>query len=171
MKKAISPLISWILLIGLIIAMGALVSQYLVKQAKQVKYEQYGSEFYCEGAAISIEDFSTFPHAPYGVSEIEVFNFTILNRGRYTIKELLVSVNYLEGSTKKEKTLKLMDEYGWGEFPPGEGCCPPIQPGSKTQLYVANLSGGILEVSIVPQIEIENTVYTCNQKVFKSKIS
>ena len=151
--------------------MGAIVSNYLIKQAKQVKYEQYGSEFYCEGAAISIEDFSTFAHETSGVPEIKVFNFTILNRGRYTIKELLVNAEYLEDSTKKEKTLKLMDEYGWGEFPPGEGCCQPIPPGSRTQLYVINLSGGILEVSIVPQIEIENAVYSCNEKVFKFKIS
>lgn len=53
-KKAISPLISWILLIGFAVAMGTIITNWSIEQVQKVKFEKETVREYCNDVDIEI---------------------------------------------------------------------------------------------------------------------
>jgi len=55
MKKAISPLIAWILLIGFTVTMAAFISNWVIQQTKETfQPEKLLESMSCEGVSFSI---------------------------------------------------------------------------------------------------------------------
>ena len=90
-KKSVTPILAWILLVGLAVAMGAFVSNWAIKQAQnqaQLPEEIVEQSEYCESVAFTVEDITVTDR--YGAPDNYVYllELTIKNRGLFTLEKL-----------------------------------------------------------------------------------
>ncbi len=79
MKKGISPLISWVIIIGAVVAMAAFMSTYLINMSESYSEKQLSQaeQVYCEDTLLSAKFINT--------THIE-----LANKGLFTIREIRV---------------------------------------------------------------------------------
>ena len=86
-RKAVSPIIAYVLLIGIVIAISAAVGSWLYTQAKSPGF----AVDKCEGVSISIEKVECEADS---LSSGYNIKYTVKNRGRFTIDKLSVKVDF-----------------------------------------------------------------------------
>ena len=79
MKRGISPLISWVIIIGSVVAMAAFMSTYLINisQSYSEKQLSQAEQVYCEDISLSVRF-------------INITHVELANNGLFTIRELRV---------------------------------------------------------------------------------
>ncbi len=95
MKKAISPLIAWILLVGFTIATAAFVTNVIIDLTKKtvdtLPYIEEGG--YCEGVNLDLmESCKKSPLITCTSGAPKTLTFTLVNKGSFTIKRLAINV-------------------------------------------------------------------------------
>lgn len=164
-KKGISPLIAYILLIGMTVAMSVTVSIYLKNQAQGINFNSKEVEVYCADVAMDAELVCANPIE--GSANMYILGLNINNRGYYSISNLIVS--------KKEIITKTLnpDEFSFFVYKSDgflESTIQPIKPSGKALLKIVVDKSIIQEITIAPSIIIDNKGAICNEKVFKLSI-
>ncbi|MBS3155545.1 hypothetical protein J4404_03555 [Candidatus Woesearchaeota archaeon] len=168
MKKGISPLIAYILLIGMTVAMSVTVSIYLKNQAQSINFNSKEIEVYCADVAMDAELVCK--------NSENVLGFNLTNRGYYSISNLTIS-SKISGVTT---TLDLNSgAYQWNIYTDnslGDSDNEAISPKEKALLLIAldltDLTpANPIEITITPSITIDDKGAVCNEKVFKLSIS
>ena len=100
MKKAISPLISWVLLVGLVIAIGSFVYFWAINYARMVDPTKGNlEEMYCDSVRISITDSCRLND--------NTLRIDLLNKGSFKIVVLTLSRE--TGRNPMSSCLELLD--------------------------------------------------------------
>jgi hypothetical protein len=164
-KKAVSPLIAYILLIGMVVAMSAIVGNFLIKQSRSINFESKEIEIYCSDVAID-----GYPVCLAGTSGIGI---NITNRGYYNVSDF--SIVKRENNVVTTLTLK-DNSYSFSTYLPipNNGQLNPItqaqlSPESKGLLKVVINQKNLIdtEILITPILKINDKIASCNEKVFK----
>ncbi len=179
MKKAISPLISWILIVGMVITVGSMVSVYLINQAREQAGTFESSQYqnlYCPEVALDAQQLCYETLTEISGDNYAKIKLKLKNRGAYSLHDIKLIV--------KSDTLKTLTEEEYGLFDINDDSESfPISPGSLAYLkfnvkvdkdeeqyvngnYYLPSGHGIKEISITPTINIEDNNIICNQKVF-----
>ena len=92
-KRAVSPLIATVLLIGFAITLGAIVSTFVIKQTKDFKPESFLEESpYCDGA--TLEPFAVNSRNPVRATSAgptrTLENFGLKNKGSFNVLSVIV---------------------------------------------------------------------------------
>src|SRR3989344_7404170 len=96
-KKGVSPLLAAVLLVAFAIALGAIVSNYLIKQAKEFNPEKIAEEsVFCESVTLGydIDDPTNLGFQEKTISgrPFTFFEYiTVINRGAFSIHQLIIS--------------------------------------------------------------------------------
>ncbi|MBU0930193.1 MAG: hypothetical protein KJ623_03930 [Nanoarchaeota archaeon] len=162
MKKAVSPLISYIMLIGMVVAMSAIVANYLINQARDINFESQENAVYCAEVAI---DAIPACKTPFPGSTQVVLGLNLTNRGYYSISNLSVV-------KKENNNVRTLDSEEFDIFPyltdgsinPNEA---PIEPSKKGLLKLIVNSSETNEITVTPKININDKTTICNEKLFK----
>ncbi|MDD5650994.1 MAG: hypothetical protein PHF86_11350 [Candidatus Nanoarchaeia archaeon] len=161
-KKAVSPLIAYILLIGMVIAISAIVGNFLIKQARDINFESKEIEIYCADVAID-----AYPVCSQTLSETnKIIGINITNRGYYSVGNL--SIVKREGTSVK--TL-VPEEFSFFTYTDGtiNTIQTPLDPENKGMLKVVVDTSKLpsTEFLITPILKINDKIASCNEKVFK----
>ena len=152
MKKAISPLIAWILLIGFTVTMAAFVSNWVIQQTKETfQPEKLLESMSCEGVSFSITticiDNVVIGDCPEG-NKYYFDQIKVKNKGAYTIRNMTILSLYDAGSRNfnsfDSDYLKSGDDESMNFR---RAIC--IKPDKKN------------EIKLIPVIEKENKVFYC----------
>jgi len=176
MKKAVSQLISYIMLIGMVVAMSVVVATYLINQAKtSANFDAKEIEAQCTDVSIDALPLceKSFPTDPTGNIKILELNMTNRPGSYYNITNLTVVRKY----PSEVKTLS-SEEFGYflykdnGEFyldtnNPPKPLQIPIRPGKKAQLQVVFDTTKTTELTITPWVGFNENNVPCNEKIFK----
>lgn len=164
--KAISPLISYILLIGMVIATSVMVSTYLIKQSKSINFESKEIEIYCSDVAADAVIERCIIDTTR--NSIMVLFLNITNRGYYNISNL--------GVARKDTNLKNLipkDEFNYqlynkdGSYDSASPPIPSIGPGRKVKFQlVVNQNPTTTKITITPSMSVEDKQAVCNEKAF-----
>ena len=97
MKKAISPLIAWILLVGFTIATAAFITNFIIGETERtvdtLSYIEEGG--FCEGVYLDLRDsciVSSSTCSSDSDKTSKKLELTLVNKGSFTIKRLAVNV-------------------------------------------------------------------------------
>jgi len=99
MKKGVSPLIAWVLLIGFTVGVGILVSNFVIKQTEKFKPgELVEGGLFCDSVAFSADSYcrDNLPNNPdpnWGILQL-----TIKNRGAFSINKIAYNLNDVRGA-------------------------------------------------------------------------
>ncbi len=175
MKKAVSQLISYIMLIGMVVAMGLIVGTYLINQAKtSANFDAQEIEVQCIDVAIDALPLceKSFPTDPTGNIKILELNLTNRPGSYYNVTNLTVVRTY----PNEVKTLS-SEEFGYylyrdtGAFYLDASNKPlqiPIRPSKKAQLQVVfDTTKTSTELTITPWVGFDGNNVPCNEKIFK----
>jgi len=145
MKKAISPLIAWILLVGFTIATAAFITNFIIGETERtvetLSYIEEGG--FCEGVYLDLQD-SCLKGSTSSCSANKIaypLKLTLVNKGSFTIKKL--AINVLDNNILNNK-ISLNDNDG---LKPGETIVKDI----PFTFICLNPSGGN-EIKIIPSI-------------------
>ena len=169
MKRGISPLISWVVLVGFAVAAGLLVTQWAIQQFQDIDLPE-DKEGYCDSVDLKVVgnciDFTG--------NEATI---TIKNEGVFTIKR--ITFGRAAASLAEGWCLDLLNERA---IPPNEQgpltywITAPVDEtyythDSTTTFSCADLGGGssiligdINSLELVPWIEIEGDAFFCYDK-------
>jgi len=156
MKKGISALIGWVLLVGFSIAMAAFVTNWVIGQTEKFNPEKVagGSEIYCNEVFLSIQDVNMEDNQKgevackeYENANAKILNLVLKNKGKFTITKVDVS-------GQKSKIFNF----------PEDGLKPGKETGNlgnnPVKIYFCKQEEGN-EILIVPSIEVEEEKYVC----------
>ena len=152
MKKAISPLIAWILLIGFTVTMAAFISNWVIQQTKETfQPEKLLESMSCEGVSFSItkickEDGSCSKGPDY--VGITLRDIQLINKGAFTIRNITTLSLY-------NPTIH-SDNFDNGLIPGESEDMNPIE--------IENIcikQDGKNEIKLIPAIERDNKVSYC----------
>ena len=126
MKKAISVLLSWVLIVGFAVAMSAIIFGWAIPFVNKISENLERSErtnIYCDTTAIRIESICRVNSNP------SYLNIFLINSGNYNIKRLTMS---------RETTLSPLQSCNYHNLDDNviEGGTKPI-PGSKLDLRLS----------------------------------
>ncbi|MBS3163406.1 hypothetical protein J4427_01835 [Candidatus Woesearchaeota archaeon] len=156
MKKAVSPLVAYILLIGMVVTSGVMVGNYLIKQAKTISFESKEIEVYCSEVAID-----AIPICKIDIAgSYANLKLNLTNRGYYNVSNLTIIIAYYP-----------YNDLG-GFFMEGSNRLQiPIRPGKKALLEVVINKTARTEITITPSIGFGDKIASCNEKVFKVELT
>ena len=162
-KRGISPLIAWILLIGISISAAILVSQWSIEQTKKMEFPK-NKDFYCDEVDFELNT----------ICKVDNFKvkFNLTNNGAFTIQRLTVgrelqqqgegwclktNVDLEPGQT--DKILEIIIGSNGANY----------QNISEEYVLCDNLPpdealGNIVTLELVPWVEIENEAFHCMDK-------
>lgn len=160
MKKAVSPLIAYIMLIGMVVAMSAIVGNYLINQARNINFESKENEIYCADVAIDAI-------VQKCVLQTRILSLNITNRGSYSISSL--SIIRKDSATTN---LVIGEEFNYNLYnnlQVEDTTKPlfPILPGKKALLKLIINPSSETKITITPSIRINDKSTICNEKLFK----
>ncbi|MEW6063097.1 MAG: hypothetical protein AB1571_01870 [Nanoarchaeota archaeon] len=157
MKKAVSPLIAWVLLIGFTVGVGILVSNFVIKQTERFKPgELVEGSLFCDSVAFSVDSYcrGELPNNPSGWGKLTL---SLKNRGSFTINKIVYNLNDARGVISDSIQLTL-------------------QPGGSEEISLAvkdnNIVNGItnnMEIKkliLTPVITEEEKEVSCSEKKF-----
>ncbi|MFA5175741.1 MAG: hypothetical protein WC413_00565 [Candidatus Nanoarchaeia archaeon] len=174
MKKSISPLIAYVMLVGFTVVIGVFVSNYIINQTReQVSNIEKGSDLYCPDTSINAQlDCYKI------LNDAKILNFTLKNTGSFNIVNITL---YLKQGTDLDE-LEKDEQFSITSNSEGTTKLNVINPGVNAFL---SLSAGLndedatdddldltlkpLEIIITPIIHVEDKNIICNEKVFKLK--
>lgn len=158
-KKAVSPLIAYILLIGMVVAMSVIVGNFLIKQARDVNFDSKEIEIYCADAAIDAYSVCSELQG----TEVYIIGFNMTNRGYFNISD--VTIVRKTGSDVKTLT---SDEFTFFTYNGGSLNTQKMNlaPGNRALLKIAGITTST-EIFITPKINVNEKTASCNEKVFK----
>lgn len=155
MKKGISPLIAWILLVGFVVVMGAFITNWSIQYIRNLPMgEAQEREVYCSNVQLDIPVFCKY-------NNNQTLRLDIENKGNYNITRLVVhrettnqSLNYCFILNRNIAPTSILNyTLNLGAIPSNQNC-------DSSEIESSN----IIEVSIVPAISIQGTEYTCSEK-------
>jgi hypothetical protein len=168
MKRGISPLVSWVLLIGFSVAAGILITQWAISIAQNVEFPE-DKETYCNEVQLEFEDLCLSG---------DTAHINLKNNGAFTIKRL--GLGRKTTSFGKEWCIYLIPSMEWIE--PGTTTTDPIifKAGTENGEYNSlgdtdcnSLTGGhnfiggtveLLELEIIPWIKPGEEAIQCFEK-------
>lgn len=170
-KRGVSPLIAWVLLISFTIAMGLLITKWVVDQIGDTEFDT-DEELYCVDVSILMMS------DPVRTNPGEV-DFILKNNGNFRIKRISLGRETTERA--EEWCLQLNIDIGGGSpFNPGTEYTHTLKigdmqgnlVGNETTIYQmcedvtqsAIPEEKLLSISIVPWIEIEDEPIACIDK-------
>ncbi|MBS3163067.1 hypothetical protein J4427_00035 [Candidatus Woesearchaeota archaeon] len=176
MKKAVSPLIAYILLIGMVVATSAIVANYLIKQANTISYESKEIEIYCNDVAVDAVPLCkrNIPSNPD--SSFKILELTLTNRGYFNVSSLTVireETTIVSGQKKID--MLASEEFGYYPYkedgtytdPQGNPIQAPIRPNKKAMLQIVIDTDKSNEMTITPWISFDEKIAACDEKAFK----
>ncbi len=155
MKKGISPLIAWILLVGFVVMMGAFITNWSIQYIRNLPIgEAQEKEIYCSNVQLDIPVFCKY-------NNNSTLRLDIKNKGNYNITRLVIhrettnqSLDYCFILNQDISPTSISDYHlNLGAITSGQGCN-----------LIGEESSDIIEVSIVPAISIKGVEYTCSEK-------
>lgn len=171
-KKAISPLIAYILLIGMVVAMSAMVSTYLINQANKINYNSKEIEIYCNDVA-----FDAVPlckaNIPGRSDTRKILELNLTNRGSFNISNLTV---IREETYQGKKNIDILDSGEFGYYPydnngnyktNGNPIQAQIRPNKKAMLHIVIDTAKSNNITITPWIDFNGNIAGCDEKAFK----
>ena len=140
-KKGVSPLIAWMLLISLSVAIGFFVINWAIENIPEPKPDFN----YCEDVSLSFKD------PVYTTSDPPTFEVTLINNGYFSIDKISLGAKFSIANEKWYEIILLG----------GEG----IEPGGE-ETITQELDGitDLSEVVIVPWLDIEGEIINCNDR-------
>jgi len=157
MKKAVSPLISWILVIAFAIALGSFITSWAIKHVKELPIESSQDiDVYCSNTNIQIQSVCR--------EKNDYVNITLKNKGLYSIKRLTISretdEDRLASCLVLNQNIKPGEEINYtlnigGKIYSDTTLCNTLPPG---------LTGNVKQISIIPWIKIEDKNIPCSNK-------
>lgn len=187
MRKGISPLISWILLVGMAVSIGSLVSIYLINLSKAQGESIGGAQLenlYCPDVAI--EGTGLCYILTQGSNGV-ILRLDLKNKGFFSITNISLVIKLEKKDGGGERTIeKGKFEYYIPDnsFPlgPDPNIIVPLSfsliNDPLTQVGVPNngedftpVNNPLNEIAITPMIKKEDKLIVCNGKVFKLQTS
>ena len=169
MKKGVSPLVAYILLIGMVVTSGVMVGNYLIKQAKTISFESKEIEVYCSEVAID-----AIPICKIDIAgSYANLKLNLTNRGYYNVSNLTIIRRDPNAKTLKSEEFAYYpyNDLG-GFFIEGSNRLQiPIRPGKKALLEVVINKTARTEITITPSIGFGDKIASCNEKVFKVELT
>lgn len=187
MKKGVSELISWVLLISFVIALGAFVAFFSISYVTQIKPGHAQElKIYCQDTQIILTDVCRDDN------NVTIL-FTIINKGSYAISRLTVNREHSNSTVGSCSILSpgvsasctFLPPSGSSNFPPGQeiNCTlalyPELSEFDDIGIIECPLPGAIqqplhpdwkiLELSVIPWVEIEGERIACPDK--KTQVS
>lgn len=168
--KAISPLISYILLIGMVVATSVIVSTYLIKQSESVNFQSKEIEIYCSDVAVDAVVQCKREIIPNSNNYALKLNLT--NRGYYNVSDFSI----VRKQATNLKNLIPGSEFNYILYKPDNTPDPstslnPIPPSKRGLMEIGIDQSKNLEITLTPSINIDNKLALCNEKVFKLEMS
>ncbi len=80
MKRGISPLLSWVLIIAFAIAMAMLVIPFIIDQVKNINFDNCDSDYYCDDVSISLKSVCR--------DNSGVLKLSVTNKGDFSIRQI-----------------------------------------------------------------------------------
>jgi len=142
-KKGVETIIAWVLLVGFTVALGAVVSNWAIQQAKQINPEKMANpDLYCDNLRLSVEPFVCNPN---------LNSITVQNKGYRNSPVTFVKVLTDKG-TQNINTTQLLGVNQEIEIPINcEGA----------------LSGANIErIDVVPSVNTSKELIRCEEKVY-----
>ncbi|HLC73318.1 MAG TPA: hypothetical protein VJH20_01650 [Candidatus Nanoarchaeia archaeon] len=184
MKKAISVLLSWVLIVGFAVAMSAIIFGWAIPFVEKVSEnlnKNERSDIYCDNVAIKIKDVCRSPDAATTTS----ITVKVLNTGSYNLKRLAIA-RETEGSALQSCFLYNL------ETPPNNQ--HSVEPGNELQFRLAVVApftdsrgnpldcnsasednprvvtrSNVTKVEVVPWINIEGVDINCPSSIVTIK--
>lgn len=146
-KKGVSPLLAAVLLVAFAVALGAIVSNYVIKQAKQFNPEVIAEQsVFCEsvslGYSVPDPDNLRVNNIDIGGRTVRVFgDITLINRGAFSIHQLIITAPGVQS-----RPYVIYDE---------EGNAASIKPGADNKYNISISLGASsdTEIKIIPVIK------------------
>jgi hypothetical protein len=165
-KRGISPLISWILLIGFAVAMAGFVGTWIINQAKEVEFPGEGPEIYCDSIKLSYTSICRS-------TDNKTININLKNTGDFKITKFLAGRETNE--SEEQWCLKqnigdnnkglMPDEEMLFNLSIGESMIPNNQMYKNCNEVIIGISNAIVEkITFVPWIEIEGEIMYCSKQ-------
>ena len=139
-KRGISPLIAWMLLISISVAIGFFVINWAIENMPEPKPDFN----YCEDVSLS------FRVPEYTTGDPPTFKVTLINNGYFTIDKISLGAKYFMGN---EEWYEILIKGGDG-----------VRPGEEEEIIQSLDDGDLVEVIIVPWVEIEGEIINCNDR-------
>lgn len=93
MKKGISPLIAWILLVGFTIATAAFVTNFIIEETrKQTEAFEFLDAGYCEGVNLDLKSICKISVSPCQEGSPTKLKLELQNKGSFTIRGIAINV-------------------------------------------------------------------------------
>ena len=166
MKRGISPLVSWVLIIGFSVTAGILITQWAISIAKNVEIPE-DPETYCQEVQLDYVS---------SCLEGDTVKITLVNNGAFSVKRL--GLGRVTTDYGKEWCIDLLDSFTI--IAPGEEKEIILKAGSPNSDYnplgdtdCDSLTGGsnfisgtfdLLELEIVPWIKPGEVAIQCSEK-------
>lgn len=153
MKKAISPLIAWILLIGFSVAMAAFISNWVIEQTKETfQPEKMLEDMSCDGVSFSLTSIcqrqsGTCNKQGSEYTGMSLGSIQIINKGAFTIKDVKIIPLYDDTIDYTALNIK----------PGATGAI------SNINICIKTTQGAKNELKIIPVIEKEEELFYCTK--------
>ena len=165
MKKGISPLIGWVLLIGFVVTAGMLVTQWAIQQFSDIELPK-DKDTYCDSVELDISNYCID-------STSYLLQIDYENKGSFTIDRLTV------GRTTSQFAEKWCTELNLAIIPGLPSTISTIV-GSNNVNYnsigetdctnllqdtiINDTNNKLYEVEIIPWLKLEEEAFPCNKK-------
>ncbi len=162
-KKAVSPLVAWVLLIGFTIGVGVLVSNFIIKQTeKTFRPEELAiGSLYCGEVAFTVDSYcrDILPNNPEGWGLLKL---SLKNRGAFTITKIGINLKDDRG------TVSDIVDLSPNVLKPGDEADFPIAVKDKANIDSnKKLIGTAVEkITLTPIILEEGRNVSCGEKRF-----
>lgn len=142
-KKGVDTVIGWVLLVGFTIALGAIVSDWAIQQAKQINPDKMANQgLYCDNMRLSVEPFVCNP---------DLDLIIIQNKGYRNSPATFVKVLTSKG-TQNINTTQLLEVNGELSIPIS---CDGVLSGSDIE-----------RIDVVPSVNTSTELVRCEEKVY-----
>ncbi len=164
-KKAVSPLISWILLVAFVIAIGAFIINWSVNFTKLIDPEKGNREdIYCDNVQLAVLNSCRIDnkHVLLNLSNKGVYNISILTLTRDVEQLPIGSCLLLDKNIAPKSTSKSPNfEY---TFNIGTNLSSGALDECDSAIPINTNPGNVNQLTIVPWIIINNDKIACNDR-------
>lgn len=142
-KRGVETIIGWVLLVGFTVALGALVSNWAIQQAKQINPEKMANpDLYCDNMRLSVEPFICNPYLD---------SIIVQNKGYRNSPVTFVKVLTNKG-TQNINTTQLLEVNG-------EMSIPINCDGELSE-------SDIERIDVIPSVNTSTELIRCEEKVY-----
>ncbi len=158
MKKAISPLIGWVLLVGFAVVMGAIVTNWTINHVRDLPVgETQQKEIYCDNVRLGVNTCR--------YHDDTLLNLDIENKGKYTVKSLVIHRRTGDSPTGYCYALNLNiapQDFGSYQLSLGDDL-DEEKVVDCDSLDATSDPVEVAEIGVVPIISIDDEDYRCSE--------